>query len=319
MIKFICLIVLLSGVASLTTAQEHQQRTNNRTSRSGSTVEQRSSRWTHRDNGMERSVTVRDDVRFNDEYTDVVSLSANGFFQIRERRDGRTRQLEVTRGANGELERRYTVDGERREYDAEGRSWFARMLAEAVREGFDAESRARRILRERGAAAALDEAERITNSYSARIIMQMALESGDADRETLQRALRLATRKLASSDHEMTELLLRAARFDLSAPRVRAAFAEAFGTVESDYERGRALKAVLERRGASDEVILFALEASRAIESDYEKANVLISAARLNSTSERVRAALIATAQTISSDYERGRVLAVVYGRSNRG
>jgi Ni/Co efflux regulator RcnB len=318
--RFICLIIALLSVATQVIAQEARQerRDSNRTTQTSSHRQQRNSNWTHRHNGLERSVTVRDEVRFNADYTDVESLSADGFFQIRETRDGRARQLEITRSAGGALERRYTVDGARREYDAEARDWFARMMVEALRAGFDVEARARQILRERGATGALDEAERMGNSYSARIIMQMALENGGADREVLRRALRLATRQLASSDYEMAELLLRAARFDLRERNVRTVFAEAVGTIESDYERGRVLKTVLERQGTNEDVILFALEAARSIESDYEKANVLISAARLNSANERVRSALIEMTQTISSDYERGRVLAVVYGRSNR-
>ena len=77
MVGLLCSGLLLSG----TRAQEegHQIRREARTTqRREDSGHRRNSRWTHSVDGHEKSVTVRDEVGFNDDYTDVTNVSANG-------------------------------------------------------------------------------------------------------------------------------------------------------------------------------------------------------------------------------------------------
>jgi hypothetical protein len=253
-------------------------------------------------------------VDFNDDYTDIADMSVDGFFTAKVTERGMTRELEVTRGANGELQRRYSVNGAARSYDAEAQRWLAGILSEALRGGFDAKGRAEKILRTRGVEGVLDEASRMTGDYTKRIYFTTALDASNADEDIARRVLRQASQQL-SSDYEKAQLLTRISKFDFSSGQLREAYAEAIQGISSDYERGRALSALLRQHGTDREVQLLVVRCLANFSSDYEKAKNLIKVAQLNSSDDKVRMALTDAAQRITSEYERGRVLVVLAGK----
>ncbi len=317
MIKAMLMVSLICSGSLLPTLQEQERqirREERTTEQRENSARGRNSRWTHSVDGHEKSVTIRDEVEFNDDYTDVINVSVNGLFQIKETLDGITRQLEIRRSANGELERRYTVGGAMQPYDAEARAWMVRALADALRDGFDAEARAQKILRRRGASAVLDEAENLTSDYARRIYLTTVLKSDQVDSGIMRRTLEQASRQL-KSDYEKAELLNQAARRELSNSGVRASFFEVVGKIKSDYERGRVLGEVLNRHRTENELLSFVIQAASAISSDYEKANVLIKIAGFDAISSEARAAFLRAVNTIRSDYERKRVLSEVVAR----
>jgi hypothetical protein len=94
---------------------------------------------------------------------------------------------------------------------------------------------------------------------------------------------------------------------------VGSAFVQASATIRSDYERARALSALLGRSDLHRSTLMSALKSAAGINSDYEKARVLVKVALKNSADEGIRDTLIDTARTIRSEYERGRVLNAVF------
>ena len=86
------------------------------------TVSERNEEWTWqwRDNGISLEMKLRGKVEFNDDYTDVVSISPGGSLRIKDERGGKTRRIEITPSGDGGLTRVYSFDGETRPYD--GRS-----------------------------------------------------------------------------------------------------------------------------------------------------------------------------------------------------
>ena len=188
MMKYALLISLLLCAPLVQAQERHTTTITSTTKRSETNTNQRNARWTESDDGNELSVTIRGDVRFNDDYTDVVSVADGSFFGIKEKRDGMTRHIEISRQGNGELQRRYTVQGGAREYDREARSQLTRMLAAALRDGFDIEARARRILRERGAGAVLTEAAQARSDHTKKVWFTTRTEADNLDSD-LQRRL----------------------------------------------------------------------------------------------------------------------------------
>jgi beta-lactamase regulating signal transducer with metallopeptidase domain len=74
------------------------------------------------------SVTLRGDVEFNDDKTDIVSISSDGKFVVSEVRDGVEHKLEVTPGDGEELEWEYRVADKVRPFDDAAREWFVKCL-----------------------------------------------------------------------------------------------------------------------------------------------------------------------------------------------
>mgnify|MGYP003693675905 CR=1 FL=1 len=109
--------------------------------------------WNNSDGGQKIEVKVENKVEFNEDYSDVAAIPADGALRIFDSRTARTFSLVITRGSAGELRRDYSVDGQSRSFDAAGQSWLRAVLLQAVREGgLDARNRAQRILKQRGVA-----------------------------------------------------------------------------------------------------------------------------------------------------------------------
>jgi ribosome-binding factor A len=298
MIKsLICVIFILFSIILTATAQNERNST---------------SRWNHSDGSTELSVTMRNDVRFNDDYTDVTSINGNGSLEVIERRAGLSRQLKIVAGANGQLLKTYMVNGQERSFDVEGKDWLAKILAEAVGKGFDASARAKQIIRARGAAALVNEVPRLTGDYTKRVYLEEAVKSGNLDASALKEVLN-QTETGISSDYEKATLLISTLSASPTNRKTLDAYFAAIGTIKSDYERGRVLKAVLKANAANKDILLQTLASAAKINSDYEKANVLIQVASAKAQDEAVRSALLNAVKTITSDYERGRVLNAVY------
>jgi hypothetical protein len=270
------------------------------------------SRWNHSDGSTELSVTMRNDVRFNHDYTDVSSINGDGSFEVKERRGSFTRQLKIVPGADGQLVRTYTVNGETRALDAEGKDWLAKILNEAIRKGFDARARAIQIIRQRGATALLNEIPQLAGDYTKRVYLEEAVKSGNLDAGALQEVLKQTGRDI-SSDYEKATLLINTVSKAATNRKTLDAYFSAVETIKSDYEHGRVLKAVLKVNAENKEILPLSVASAAKINSDYEKANVLIQVARVKVQDESTRSALLNAVKTITSDYERGRVLNAVY------
>ena len=92
-----------------------------------------------------------------------------------------------------------------------------------------------------------------------------------------------------------------------------AAYIEATRSITSDYERKRALSALLSKGNLSRQELLLAIKSASDISSDYEKAQVLIKVVGAASGDEAVRNAVMEATKGMSSDYERGRVVKAAY------
>ena len=267
--------------------------------------------WSHSEDGVKVEVRVEGEVEFTDDYADVKSISKDGLFVATDERGGETRKLRVTQNADGTLRRSYSIDGHSREFGAGARAWLSKILAEAARDGgLDAQVRARRILRERGAKGVLEEVRLLRNDYARRVYLETLIKEGNPDGASLERILSQASAQI-SSDYETARLLIEFAKLYLGKNRMIAPFFEAAGKIKSDFERVRVLSAVL-KNNPNREVLAGMLESARSISSDYEKARFLLEAMPLYLGDASLRAPYLDAISSISSDYERGRVLTVV-------
>jgi hypothetical protein len=265
--------------------------------------------WHHVDDNSDLQVTIRGQVEFANDYSDVTAIApAGGELRITERRGGVTRKFEATAGDGG-LRRVYSVNGETKPLDAEARAWLTKILNDSVRlSGYDAPRRVTRLLERGGPRAVLAEISELKSDYTKRVYLTELLKQGNLDAETARLALQQAAREI-SSDYEKAEILTRMAGAYLRDDRFRSVYLEGVNTIHSDYERGRAFKAVLKKDALNRDDLLFALKSVAIIKSDYEKAEVLVKISHVFPLDENLQMAYLDAARTISSDYEKGRVV----------
>lgn len=267
--------------------------------------------WSHSDDGVKVEVRVEGEVEFTDDYTDIKSISEDGLFVATDEREGQTRKLRVTPKAGGQLQRSYSINDQKRDFDADARAWLSRILPEAARDGgLDAQARARRILQQRGARGVLEEIRLLRNDYARRVYFETLIKEGNPDRASLENILQLASEQI-SSDYETASLLIEFTELYLDRNRMMAPFFEATGKIKSDYEHHRVLSAALKTK-PNREVLAAMLESARRLSSDYEKAKFLLEAMPLYLDDTGLRASFLEAITSIASDYERGRVLTVV-------
>jgi hypothetical protein len=268
--------------------------------------------WNNTDDHLKMEVKVEGKVEFNDDYSDVQQIPDDGMLRVREERPGLAKRYVVTRGADGQLRRSFTVNGEARAFDAEAREWVRGMLLVATRQGgLDARTRIRRILQRSGAKGLIEEISQIKGDYARRLYFEELLKVEGLDAAALTDALRGASRQI-SSDYERAQLLLHVADVYLNRSELLPVYFEAADRIGSDYEHRRVLSAALKQNKLGQEALLKMLKSSSAIKSDYEKATFLIEAAELFAGETRLRPAFLDVVKTINSDHERGRVLSTL-------
>lgn len=120
------------------------------------------------------------------------------------------------------------------------------------------------------------------------------------------------------SDYECAELLAAVAGQNrLDDPAVWRPFAEVVDTIQSDYERHRALSAAI-KGGLSQSAVAGAIQSARGIQSDYERASLLVEIAGKYNLTGGVRDAYLEAARSIHSQYERERAEAALAGKPGR-
>ena len=302
--------------------------------------------WIQQDNGEKRRLEIRGKAEFNDEYTDITSVSEGGWVIIEEVHDGQSRRYEVRGNGGGEITRSFYVNGTSRPLDDNAKTWLAKFVLDAVRQGgFDAEKRVKRILAQRGVAGVLAEINLIQGDYAKRNYYEQLLKQANLDATAMRDVLRQAARDI-TSDYEQAQLLTHIAPMLTGKDAAVQPFFDAIATIKSDYEHSRVLKTILrqdspssallvlvasstksissdyERRGVlsalvktknqSEEVLRLLLDSATEMSSDYEKATLLVEVSNIYTGDARLKSAFLKAVETIKSDYERGRVLSVL-------
>ncbi|HKQ78100.1 MAG TPA: hypothetical protein VJ810_30660 [Blastocatellia bacterium] len=272
--------------------------------------------WNRNENGNSLEMTVRGEVEFNDDYTEVRRVTDGGSIEIRETRGGVRRRLEIEAGPGGGLSVSYIVNGQNRPYDAEAKAWFAKVLDEAVTEsGLNARPRAQKILKERGTGGLLDEISRFKSDHVKNLYFQELLKSGSLDARAAIRAIGIASREM-SSDHYKAQVLAGLPEQVMRDEAARVAFLQAAGTIRSDHYRAQILLAGLKSGNPSKEVLMLALNGVGGISSDHYKTQVLLKAAESN-FEDGIRTAYLESAATIGSDHYRAQALSTVLKRGD--
>jgi hypothetical protein len=297
------LVVLMGGGGLLARAEQ--------TSR---TTETNESEWTmnHSDNGQEFNLRIKGKPEFTEDYSDLKALSPGGSVTIEEKTASITRRLEITADADGQLQRKYSVDGATRELDAEGKQWVAGAILDAVRQsGYDAERRVTKLFERGGAAAVLEEVALIKGDWAKGVYLKELLKGRQLDAASARRVVGVVARDISSA-YEKGQVLGAVAGKYLDDKETLQAFTAAVVTINSDYERGQALAMLMKDRKLTAEQLRIVVPAAAKMSSDYEKAQALVGILKASSAEAVAEPAFFDGVNGISSAYERAKVLNAV-------
>ncbi len=262
--------------------------------------------WRTNDGLHTREMRLHGDVHFNDDDSDVQSMSADGFFSYEESFALSSRRYQATEGSSGQIQRRYMVDGRDKPFDADAQAWLRAALPDLLRDsGIDAAARVRRILKRGGVAAVLTEIGRIHSDGSKHLYIRELVPIGNLNTDQFQSVMRLV--RGMNSDGEKAALLVFLTPYTLN-NNLRTYTFEAVKTIHSDGEKHRVLTHFI-LEDSSRETYAMAARAALDINSDGEKAAVLVDLAQHLRSDPSLSHPFFRAAESIHSDGERARVL----------
>lgn len=286
-------------------------------------------------------VAIDGDVAFNDAESDVATLGSGAVFEIEQTHAGVSRSLRMTPGKAGVM-REYKVDGKAHPFDAGAQAWLAATIPQIYRlSALDAQARAKRILARGGADALLAEIALLHGDYvraeylgqffaqgdpddaqtAKALVLMRAMRSDYEKRRSLgialsrsvpspQQAALLSIAAEIDSDFERAEWLIdAAAKLPVDGGNADG-WSRALRGIESDFERKRALTAVIEDGQPRAAALALALRTMRGMSSDFERRSVLEAAA--DADVPLSDADYLAAVDAMSSDFERREALAAL-------
>jgi beta-lactamase regulating signal transducer with metallopeptidase domain len=264
--------------------------------------------WSWNDGDDRMSLRTEGEITFNEEGTDVVAMSRDGYFEF-EMEDGSTDyRVRFRPDRDGEIQRTWWVDGDKRDYDDAARAWMAKAMPEMMRRtGFNAEQRVRHILDEGGVDAVLDEIDQLHSDHAMRLYFGELLRQAKLDGAQYKRVFEKAG-DTVRSDFELASILESAAEAGDLGEEAIVEYAAAASRIDSDFEQRRALTALVRDQKLGDRGIEATLKAAEDIDSDFELASFLVELAEHNPQAYHSPLFLDALT-TVGSDFEQRRVL----------
>jgi hypothetical protein len=281
-------------------------------SQNSSDSESRTWRVSWESNECSVDMRSKGDVKFSTDLTQVLSISRGGYFEITERVAGTKRHYEATPRSGGGLDEEYSVNGSVRPLDEAGKTWVRSVILELERHsGFAAEWRVGEILRKSGVDGVLTEVATLSSDYVQRRYLNVLMDSTTLNDGQVRRVLQIAGKGI-DSDYELASLLIDLGKNGYVKPTTSTEYVQAASTLQSDYERRRALSALLKVPGLDRGVYKTILDVAGDISSDYELASLLIEMGPNGLSTPEMRAAYFKAASSLSSDYEHRRAFSAL-------
>jgi hypothetical protein len=242
-------------------------------------------------------------VTYNDEFTDVVGLARDGWFEISDKGAPVEHKLRIEND-NGTLTRTWTVDRQRREYDDAARKWLAETLVELDRyTQFSNGARMAAVYKKSGVKGVLDETATASSDYAKRQNLSRLFKIAKLDEAQLGRVLEMV-RTDVKSDYERSEILRSLVEDGVITPALQDEYIAAAAGITSGYERGRSLDALTETGALTTQSQAAVFKAAANTSSDYDRAQLMKAVMKKYGLSLETAPAFLQTAKSIGSDYD---------------
>lgn len=257
-----------------------------------------SSSWS--DGRKSTHIIAHGKLQWNDDMTDLASLSRGGSFDMTVRDGSHGWHAEIFSDGSG-LKRTFLVDGATQPWNAQ---WFATMLDELDKHsGFAAEARFPKLYAAGGARAVLERVNAMDGDYARSRYLQLLVARDPLDEPTASEIF-AAVAKM-SGDYERSQILkAAAAKAHLDTDAKRAAFFGAAREIKGNYERSQVMRQLIEQQKLSPDLTHELLAFVGKMDGDYEKSQLLTELLK-----HPVDAMEFLKAVNVSGSYEHARVL----------
>ena len=273
-------------------------------------------RWTVKVEGTDCKVEMRVEgrVEFNDDFTDIASISRDGYFKLEVLDRGTRRELDI-RPSGGSLVRTYKLNGAEHPFDAEARAWFGTFLVALDRTtAIAVDIRLPQLLKRGGATAVLDETAQMPSDYARGRYYSALMERTRLTSPELTRLLDQAA-SLTESDYYASELLKSVGSRALEERAERAAVLKMLQNMESDYYRSEVMRTVMRASRPGPEEMNVLLTVVGSMESDYYQAEVLKQVMESGELDAAQRAQVARAASSMESGYYSSEILKTMASR----
>src|SRR4051812_6280826 len=176
--------------AAMTSAQETCRRSGGSSSNSHEQRDGELIRWRAHWSGDDCSIDLRStgDLRFNSDFTDIVSISSGGTFEITETQGSTARRLTIRSEGGGRTSRTFAVNGQQRPWDSDAARWFADLLIELDRmTAVGVDYRYPALYGRGGASAVIAEAEKMYGDYARSVYLRRLVDSASLSNAEYER------------------------------------------------------------------------------------------------------------------------------------
>lgn len=217
------------------------------------------------------------------------------------------------RGVDGRIERTFTKNGMRREWEPEGRLFLAAAIDKLIRHsGAFAPERVARFLKQGGPDAVLAEISRLANSsYVRRVYYTELVKQAALSEALVGQVIQRAASELAS-DYDKATLFTAIAKLPAAIDAHRILIARAAKSISSDYDQRRTLVAAMDVRPLSAPLASAVIDAAGSIGSNYDRSLVLGAVAERGGLTAATSPAFMTHVKSMGSSYEQRRILTAV-------
>lgn len=260
------------------------------------------------DGAQKLSIKWNGAFRLSDDEKDIASMDDGATLTIA---DGLVFKSELRlRGVNGRIERTFSKNGSRREYEPEGRAFLAATLDRLIKtSALFARERIAKFLKRGGPDAVLAEIDKLgDSSYTHRIYYTELARQAELSESLMTRMLQRAPSQM-SSDYDKATLFIQIAKLPAVSDAHRVQIARAVKNISSDYDQRRTLSAIMDGRQLSPALAGAVIEATGSIDSNYDRSLVLQEVAERGGLTQANSEAFAGLVKSMSSSYEKRRVL----------
>ncbi len=273
------------------------------------------------DNGW-HSIMINDDngsleikytgeISFTDDETAIKSMSPDGYLKYK--KNGK--KIVVTADSKSQI--LYEInDGDKKSIlNDDEKIFLAEVVKVMIEYGVDAKNRVERIYKKGGSKAVMAEIKNMKSDYVKAIYLDYLLETNSL---TASEMTEIADNVhfILSSDFEKGKLLKKFSSKYLSNAATAQAYLGAVKSINSDFEKANAIKAIL-NQPLTQEQFTQVLAVANSIGSDFEKANVLKEVIANNKISSAQFPEVLNATSKINSDFEKANVLKLILKNDN--
>ena len=256
-------------------------------------------------------VSSHGEIEFNNDYTDVKSISSDGYLKISMVSFGMTRKL-YFRSQEGQLDKLYFEGNKQVKFEPKGREWMQEVLPQVVRNsGLDLKNRVNKVYENGGVDAFLIELKATDSDYFKSRMVHYLLDNHDLGKKEKEKLLKEFPSHI-DSDYELSQIFKKHNSVFIDDSILSKEFFNSLNQVSSDYELSQILNSVFKNNDLNEASFELFISAMEHIDSDFEKSNLIKLAISEGKNSTIKLDLILNNLKGIDSDYEKGVIIKTV-------